>query len=142
MINYISAEDKLAFCQSPCSNIFVSSFLRLISCLIQDQHRGRMVDRLGKLSIFYILLGILLLKDLTNNFKLMNDVTIEYTCRHSTNWIRTNIKLLSFLVDREWVCRPPHYSPPKINSISSEYILPFHLRSPMHSQYYSPNHGY
>ena len=59
-----------------------------------------------------------------------------------TNWIRTNIKLLSFLVDREWVCRPPHYSPPKINSISSEYVLSFHLSSPMHSQYYSPNHGY
>ena len=34
------------------------------------------------------------------------------------------------LVDREWVCRPPHYSPPKINSISSEYILSFHLSSP------------
>lgn len=46
------------------------------------------------------------------------------------------------LVDREWVCRPPHYSPPKINSISSEYILSFHLSSPMHSQYDSPNHGY
>lgn len=46
------------------------------------------------------------------------------------------------LVDREWVCRPPHYSPPRINSISSEYILSFHLSSPMHSQYYSPNHGY
>ena len=37
---------------------------------------------------------------------------------------------------------PPHYSPPRINSISSEYILSFHLSSPMHSQYYSPNHGY
>lgn len=46
------------------------------------------------------------------------------------------------LVDREWVCRPPHYSPPKINSISSEYILSFHLSCPMHSQYDSPNHGY
>lgn len=62
-----------------------------------------------------------------------------------TNWIRTNMlpsaRLLR-LVDREWVCRPPHYSPPRINSISSEYILSFHLSSPMHSQYYSPNHGY
>ena len=30
---------------------------------------------------------------------------------------------------------------PKINSISSEYIMSFHLCSPMHSKYYSPNHG-
>ena len=52
------------------------------------------------------------------------------------------IKLLALNVDREWVCRPPYYSPPKINSISSEYILSFYLSSPMHSQYYSPNHGY
>lgn len=58
-----------------------------------------------------------------------------------TNWIRTN-QATCPLVDREWVSRPPHYSPPKINSISSEYILSFHLSSPMHSQYYSPNHGY
>lgn len=40
------------------------------------------------------------------------------------------------------VCRPPHYSPPRIQRISSEYILSFRLCSPMHSKYYSPNHGY
>ena len=65
---------------------------------------------------------------------------------HLTNWIWTKSwfsnQATCPLVDREWVCRPPHYSPPKINSISSEYILSFHLSSPMHSQYYSPNHGY
>lgn len=31
--------------------------------------------------------------------------------------------VLSFLMG--WVCRPPHYSPPRIHSISSEYILSF-----------------
>lgn len=30
-----------------------------------------------------------------------------------TTWIRTN-QATCPLVDREWFCRPPHYSPPKI----------------------------
>ncbi|CAL0301692.1 unnamed protein product [Lupinus luteus] len=45
------------------------------------------------------------------------------------------------LVDREWVCHPPNYSPPKINSISSENIPCFYPSSPMHNKYYSPSHG-
>ncbi|MCE3216271.1 hypothetical protein HAX54_005786 [Datura stramonium] len=55
-----------------------------------------------------------------------------------TMWIRTTASPYC----RERVCRPPHYSPPRIQSIRRKYILSFHLSSPMHSQYYSPNHGY
>ena len=37
------------------------------------------------------------------------------------------------LVDREWVCRPPHYSPTRINSIFPEYEIDFYMGAPVYN---------